>query len=166
MYSVMNPWKHLASLFHSMRSSRSNSNSMHARVYVCHQGNDVVLQGVWCTMGPGNKWCPSSTALAFRFLSVREWLILFKRSALRKTKRYADSLFDVVASSCLQHVKWCKIVPTPVRKRSKWKQQVEIKVWSMFLLLIKAWASEFWLLFDQFPKILSCYWMQSWFPQA
>jgi len=42
-------------------------------------------------MDLGNRWFPSSTALAFRFLSAREWLISFRRSALRKTKRYADS---------------------------------------------------------------------------
>ena len=58
---------------------------------MCYQGNNVVLQGVWCTTGPGNRWCPSSIALAFRFLSAREWLISFRRSALRKTKRYANS---------------------------------------------------------------------------
>ena len=73
------------------RASAAAAAAALMRVDMCHQGNDVMLQGVWCTMEPGNRWCPSLNALASRFPSAREWLISFRRSALRKIKRYADS---------------------------------------------------------------------------
>lgn len=48
-----------------------------------------VLQDVWCIMVPGIRWSPSLTAWDFRFPSARGWPTSFRKSALRRTKRYA-----------------------------------------------------------------------------